>query len=180
MKNILHLFVLALMAFSCKKDSDPCDGVQCANGKCVDGSCLCEGLWIGEKCDIQSTPILITVRGIAVTNMPPTDNGAGWDLTSGADIYVVILQDGNELLNTSDDWRQNAVGVTSWQRTFTSFSANSPITIQLWDFDDFDADDFMGSLVGDLYYDTNGYPEIVTASNSASQLSFQLGPIEYL
>lgn len=42
----------SLLMFSCK--GDPCQDIWCLNdGTCVDGTCVCEGGFSGERCEIE-------------------------------------------------------------------------------------------------------------------------------
>lgn len=175
-KIILPALLVLSIVTACKKDCPACLN----GGTCVDGICQCEGLWAGENCEIQVTPSLIRVAAISLTDFPPTDNGAGWDLTSGPDVYVIVKADGQTVLNTSNDWRQNATFIETWQTAFSINFAYSNITIELWDFDDLDADDFMGSVTGKIYSDTNGFPDFFDINCVGCQLDFRLGPITYL
>lgn len=163
MKHVhLYLILIFLSIASCKKD----DPEPCPN------------LYTGKNCDIQITPSFIRVLATTLTNFPPTDNGAGWDLTSGPDIYIVIKQNGQVLLNTDNDWKQNASPGISWQKPFSTIDAISNITIEVWDYDDFDDDDFMGAIQGPIYTDTNGFPQFIDATSGG--ISLKLGPVEYL
>ena len=184
MKNTFLLFVLLLAAFSCKKDSTPedlCEGVTCLNsGFCIDGTCSCIGLWKGKYCTEQVTPTLIKAGGISVTLMPATDNnGSGWDLTSGADIYVIIKQGPDVLLDTSTDWRQNAGVGETWTYNFTTVDALTSFSIELWDYDDFDADDYMGGVNGFIYSSTNNFPTYEPFECSGCKVGFSVGPLSY-
>ncbi len=49
MNRLIFLLIL-LLTISCKKD-DPCDGISCVNGDCVEGTCACETGWKGALCD---------------------------------------------------------------------------------------------------------------------------------
>lgn len=178
MKKATVTILLFLFALSCKKDDCP----TCLNGgTCIDGVCQCEGLWTGLNCETQLAPALIQIAAISVTQFPATDNaGAGWDLTSGPDVYVIVKADGQTILNTSADWRQNATFIETWQTPFSVDFAYSTIEIQLWDFDDFDPDDFMGSVIGKIYNNTNGFPDFVDITCAGCNVAFRLGPITYI
>jgi len=180
MKNILLLFLLTMLFFSCKKD--PCADTVCENGgTCIDGQCLCEGLWKGKYCTEQVTPILITVGSISIVQMPQTDaNGAGWDINSGPDVYVIVKQFGNVLLSTENQWIQNATVGSAFLVPFAITDAESPITVELWDYDDFDSNDFMGSVQGTIYDNTNGFPSTVITTCNACNVNFQFSNITYL
>ena len=50
--GVLCSLLLTLLIASCKPD--PCNDIWCLNnGTCVDGTCLCEGGFSGERCEIQ-------------------------------------------------------------------------------------------------------------------------------
>ncbi len=176
MKKVILFFVLILL-LGCKKDCPDCG----RHGRCQDGQCLCDAHYTGIHCDEQVTPLLIQVQAITVMQLPATDtNGAGWDITSGPDLYVVILQNGNVLATTHDQWKQNAGAGASWSINLTVSSATSPITIELWDFDDFDADDYMGSVSFPIYFNTNGFPESILTDCPTCTVNFQLDGVTYL
>ena len=181
MKKLFLLLALFTVVFSCKKDS-PCEGVECMHdGVCNDGTCACIGLWKGKNCTEQITPILITLRSIANTKMPSTDiNGAGWDLTSGPDVYFVIKQNGVVLISTQDNWAQDANQGTTWPIHLSISNVYDDITIELWDYDSFDNDDFMGSVSGKIYNDTNGFPETIVTDCFGCKVEFTFGDISYL
>lgn len=182
MKKITFLIMLMLAGFSCTKEKDPCEGKVCENGgTCVDGTCQCKGLWKGEKCTEQITPLLLSVGSIHITKMPATDSGgAGWDLTSGPDIYVIIKQGGTVLASTQNTWIQNASVGAFWNTGFGTNLVTVPITIELWDYDDFDSDDFMGGVTGLLYNSTNKFPTEITTDCSGCTVQLKFGSVEYL
>ena len=181
MKNAIFLLLLLALVVSCKKD-DPCDGVTCENnGSCVDGSCACIGLWRGEKCTEQITPLLISIRQMTNTKFPATDNnGAGWDLTSGPDIYFIMKQSGTTILSSQDNFIQNASVGASWTFNLSIVFPKEPITIEMWDYDDFDSDDFMGAVTGVVYTDTNGFPTLINLDCGICPVAFSLSNISYL
>ena len=161
MKKVNLLLALLILFYSCKKD-DPCEGITCENnGTCDNGKCLCQGLWEGEKCTEQVTPHGIISSGITLTKMPATDTGgAGWDLTSGADLYIIVKLNGVQILNTSNDVRTNSGVNTSWN-SLLNIEAFDDVSIDVYDYDDFDADDYIGGIHGTIYFSTNGFPTTV-------------------
>lgn len=182
MKKIpLFIAVLCLM-LSCSKEKDPCKGKICENGgTCIDGTCNCPHLWKGENCTEQVTPLLITIGSVEVTKLPPTDaNGSGWDLTSGPDIYVVVKQAGTVLLSTQSQWVQNATFGAIWNTPFSTNLALLPVDIELWDYDDFDADDYMGGVAGFIYSDTNKFPQSIILDCGPCTVAIRFSSVTYL
>lgn len=158
-----YFFLIGLLVFlaSC----DPCRSTVCLNdGHCANGDCVCPEGFSGSDCSVQETPVRIRVHRIDVTRFPPTDdNGAGWDLTSGPDIYPDMLHEGVQFYK-SETFHQNATSGNTYRFDFSpAVDLDNPrdeYTIRLYDFDDFDADDFMGGIFFTPYSDTNGFPEV--------------------
>lgn len=181
----MTLLALALFAVcGCKKedtsDNEPkCP--DCQNGAtCVSGQCKCVGLWSGATCTTQVTPTAISISSIIVTKMPPTDNGAGWDLTSGPDVYVVVKQNGQIIASTETAWKQNATIGVSWNVPFNVLSAKLPITVEVWDYDDFDSNDAMGAIQGTIYNDTNKFPSSIEMDCVNCNVAVLFGGVTYL
>lgn len=170
-----YLYVLAtfltITCFSCSKDdgtgggSDPCAQVVCQNGGyCANGQCVCPAGYTGADCSQQVTPSRIRITQIDVSRFPATDGGAGWDLTSGCDIYPTF-SDANNTIWDSPTFFQNADPNSSY-----TFTPSNPIEItnvfgqyilRLYDYDDFDADDYMGGVSFNLYSSSGGFPNII-------------------
>ncbi|MCD8528476.1 MAG: hypothetical protein LRY27_00485 [Chitinophagales bacterium] len=51
MKKLLPIFLILIAAISGCKDA--CKDVQCVNGSCDDGTCICEAGYEGTTCDTQ-------------------------------------------------------------------------------------------------------------------------------
>lgn len=141
---------------------DPCKDVTCLNGgNCVDGTCVCAEGYSGVNCSQQVTPTKVIISKITVTEFPATDNGAGWDVTSGPDIYVDVDQDPNTIWS-SPIYYQNANPSSVYDFDPQPFieitNVTSQVSIRLYDYDDFDADDFMGGIIFSPYTSTGGFP----------------------
>jgi PKD repeat protein len=144
------------------KAIDPCANVTCLNGgNCVNGQCVCAQGYTGIDCSQLITPSKVIISKIIVTRFPPTDNGAGWDLTSGPDIYVTVDRDPNNIW-TSPTYYQNANPSLTYEfNPLPHIEVNNPtsqITIRLWDYDDLDSDDFMGGIIFTPFLSSLGFP----------------------
>jgi hypothetical protein len=144
---------------------DNCFNVTCLNGgTCVNGQCNCPEGYSGADCSQQVTPDKIRITKIVVTRFPATDNGAGWDLSSGPDIYPEIRK-GNTTLFSSSTFNQNADPSNNYSfdlnPTVEMTEPNDQYSIILYDYDDFDADDFMGGINFTPYSNNNGFPSAI-------------------
>jgi len=158
MKNLIYLTLLSFLFVTCAKD-----GTKPS----------CPAHYTGANCDEQITPTNIIINSVTVTKFPPTDNGAGWDLTSGPDCYISILRDGVSIFNNRATFQENATGSFMIPVNLTLPSGSDFFyTVFLFDFDDFDQDDFMGGIQGALYFSTNGFPGSVDISAPNSAVSF--------
>jgi len=160
---------------SCKKD--PCDSTVCHNGGyCANGQCVCPQGYTGADCSQQVTPTQMRITKIEVTRFPATDGGAGWDLTSGPDIYPTLSL-GSSTIWSSPTYYQNANPSNVYEFIPNpAIVLNSPIsqyTIRLYDYDDLDADDFMGGINFTPYNSTGGFPSVRTIDAGGS-VAFKL------
>ncbi len=170
----LGLFVLTTF-ISCQKES--CLSTVCMNnGYCANGECVCPDGFTGADCSQQKTPTEIIISKIEVTSFPATDNGAGWDLTSGPEIYPELSL-GNTVIWSSSIYFTNADPSTDYNFTLNpTFSLSSPnvqYTIRLYDHDDLDPDDFMGGINFTPYSSSNGFPSILLL-DAGGDVTFKL------
>lgn len=180
-KSLLPIICFLMMLPSlpsCNKGE--CKDVVCYNGgRCVNGECSCEEGYMGPACEEQETPSIIRISRVRVTSFPATDNGAGWDLTSGADIYVEIYK-GSTLLWDSGAFIQNANPNTNHTWNVSGFvdlnDANGQYQIFLYDYDDFDPDDLIGGYTFVPYDNQNGFPS--TLILNSGDVDFEL-EVEY-
>lgn len=172
----LLLFSVTTLATSgCKKD--PCGKINCTNGGyCANGECVCPEGFTGVDCSQQRTPLQIRISKIEVTRFPATDNGAGWDLTSGPDIYPQLFK-GSTLIWKAPSYYQNAnpsiVHSFDVNPIVSLTSPNDQYSIGLYDFDDFDADDFMGGVNFTPYSSTNNFPSVLVV-DAGGAVAFRL------
>jgi len=156
---------------------DDCYNVSCLNGgTCVNGQCNCLEGWTGSDCSQQVTPDKIRITKVVVTKFPATDNGAGWDLSSGPDIYPEIFK-GSTSLYSASAFYQNAAPSNTYSFDISpALDMNEPndqYIIRLYDYDDFDADDFMGGIIFTPYSRTSGFPTTINL-DAGGDLAFTL------
>ena len=176
MKHIVIFLVFPLIFMACAKETQcpPCDN----GGTCIDGSCACVGLWMGPNCTEQITPTWIFIDRVILTQMPETNAGSSWDLTSGPDLYITIKQSGVEKFSTITSPVTNGAAGASWTGQINLTA--EPVTIELWDADDFDNDDYMGGVITSIYSSDNGFPQQIDIGCGNCVVSFSFTGIQYL
>jgi hypothetical protein len=157
---------------------DACAGITCLNGgNCANGVCVCSQGYTGADCSQQLTPTGIRINSIKVTSFPATDGGAGWDLTSGPDIFPKLTL-GTTTIWESPTYNQNADPSIDYtftpNPTFNLTSPTSQYTLTLYDYDDLDANDWMGGVNFTPYNSSNGFPTTIVLAPSGSAVSFSL------
>jgi len=186
MRNLSFIFLFAALLFAasgCEEDPvDPCETTICLNdGYCANGDCVCPDGYTAADCSQQETPDKIRITKIVVTKFPATDDGAGWDLTSGPDIYPELML-GNETIYSSSDFYQNADPSNNYTFDLSPDvnidEPNDKYIIRLYDFDDFDPDDFMGGIEFTPYSSSNEFPDVLFL-NAGGAVAFNLH-LEYV
>jgi hypothetical protein len=174
-------FVILAIVFSCKKNNpDPCVGITCLNGgTCANGLCVCPQGYTGANCSQQITPKKITITKIQVTKFPATKvGGAGWDLTSGPDIYPVISKGTTLIWKSPINFTDANSSLTYDFTPSPNIDLTSPTdqyTIELFDYDGgIVADDWMGGLYFIPYSITNNFPPIITIDATGSVVTFKI------
>ena len=190
MNKFLSFFTILFysLAFltSCNSDDavDLCENIVCVNGgTCVNGICDCPEGFSGPDCSNQLAPSIITITKVRVTKYPATtSNGAGWDLTSGPDIYPAIFDADNNLVWKSNTYKENASSQVYDFVIPNGLEIDKPeenlVVIGLYDFDSIDQDDLMGWISTYLYLESNGFPEVISLNSPASSVGFELD-LEY-
>jgi hypothetical protein len=176
----LASILFLLVAQSCKEDE--CEDVTCRNGgTCVNGDCDCPPGFSGPDCSNLETPDVIRINSIKLLRFPQTEpDGGGWDLTSGPDIYVEVGRGSSSLLETG--FFQNALISQTYEwdvsPALVITEPNLNHYIDLLDFDDFDADDFMGGINFTPFDPARGFPNPIVIDVS-SEVAFELD-VEYV
>ncbi|MCO5240106.1 MAG: calcium-binding EGF-like domain-containing protein [Chitinophagaceae bacterium] len=181
LRDWLLVVALPLVIASCQKENaDPCDKTVCLNGgHCANGNCVCPEGYGGADCSQPITPKKIKITKIEVTRFPATDNnGAGWDPTSGPDIYLKLSKGDVQIWKSANTYNyQNADPSKIYSFDITpAVDLTDPqdqYTITLYDYDDFDADDFMGGIIFTPYTKSNRFPSVL-ALDAGGTVAFKL------
>lgn len=179
--NLLLVIALLLTVSSCTKDTvDPCDKTKCLNGGyCANGDCVCPEGYGGADCSQLITPKKIKITKIEVTRFPATeDKGAGWDVGSGPDIYLKLLKGDAQIWKSSTTYNyQNADPSKVYSFDITPAvdlaDPEDQYTLILYDYDDFDDDDFMGGIIFTAYAKSRGFPSVLTL-DAGGTVAFKL------
>lgn len=100
-------------------------------------------------------PKKVYVNSVTVNTFPSTNSGNNWDPdASGPDIFPMILLGTTEVWNASASHYSNCTNTASY--TFTAglpveLDLNSQYSIQIWDYDPLDPNDY----VGGYYFSTS-------------------------
>lgn len=172
MKRIIYVMIVLLGSvtfLSCNSEEaepenkivDPCENVTCLNdGYCYNGNCICPEGYTGEDCSEEVEPTSIKIDKISIYRFPETDNGSSWDLTSGADIYIKVNREGNELYKSSYWENAEQSFVYNAFPTDLSFTAMyDEYIFYVYDDDGSLAPDFMGGVSIFPYKIWGGFPE---------------------
>lgn len=125
-----------------------------------------------SKDEDDTPPSKILITKIRVTKFPATDSGgAGWDLLSGADIFPKVLK-GSTVLWDSPTYTEDASASSSHDFTpspsIQISDLSSQHTIELYDYDNTDPDDWMGGINFTPSSFINGAPSSFTLDAGGS------------
>ena len=111
-----------------------------------------------------------------MTKFHATDNGAGWDLTSGPDIYITLVYNKNIVYKHSTYYSDASPNDNYDFHPDINLYFDNPLdeySIVLYDFDSFDVDDFMGGVIFTPYFNTNNFPNILYI-DAGGEVSFEV------
>lgn len=123
----------------------------------------------------------IKIKSVTINEFPPTDNGAGWDILDGPDIYFALVYNGSEFYTSLSDVRTNTLTASKWTIT-TNLNFDKPqdsYGIRLYDDDSFDPDDFIGGITFTPYTPANGTPSTINLSCTGCNTKWTL-ELEYI
>tara|TARA_B100000575_G_C23019414_1_gene587034 strand:+ start:267 stop:851 length:585 start_codon:yes stop_codon:yes gene_type:complete len=176
---LTFIFAVFLTLSSCTEDGksilDPCAGITCENGECINGDCDCDPGYSGPSCANELRPVSIILTRVQVTQFPQTnDQGGGWDSDgTGPDIYIRVYSGGNEVYES--DHYQDAINTSNY--TFdlnpdVNLPSTSDFGVSLYDREFIVSDTFMGGVVtgGEVwtsYLLDRGFPSTTTFTANA-------------
>jgi PKD repeat protein len=139
---------------------------------------------INKIVTIKDAPTKLRVTGIKLIAMPFTNsNGAGWDSSTGPDVYFKLTDSNNASYFTTETYMDivpNDLPITfnePFPLVYTNF--NYQYILALYDYDWPSSDDLIGSYYFKIknWMPTSAYPPyptILSFSNSTSQLKFDV------
>ena len=153
-KALMFAFLSLFLMPSCSDDDDsepqdPCEGVVCENGgDCVNGECDCPVNYEGPSCANEKTPVNMFFTSITITRFPQfASDGGNWDPFDGPDIYIKVFDQNENVIHTSgyfEDVSQNSDPTFDVQISISD--PQDRYIIRLYEYDDFDSDDYMGGV----------------------------------
>ncbi|CAG5087107.1 calcium-binding EGF-like domain-containing protein [Parvicella tangerina] len=161
-------------------DPDPCDGISCLNGGyCANGTCNCPDGYSGSDCGVALTPTSMSITSATLTAYPMTNGGAGWDPSSGPDVYITI--NSGTSANNNEFQSSYFADVTGQSLTFTNgfpISVPSPAsnyTIGIWDYETSTGlEEFMTGLYFTPIDHDSGFPPTITLSTASMSITLNV------
>ncbi len=131
---------------------------------------------ISKNINVLPAPTKVVISKVTITNMPfLNSSGAGWDPSNGPDVYLKITdKQNNELIDGSGSVLDDIIPTLlpiSWNITsgLTITDFTSSIFIDLWDYDTFDSDDYIGYAgfnFSNYTEGANAYPASITITQN--------------
>lgn len=178
-KNLVIFLFSVCVLFLNSCFTDPCENISCLYGDCVNGTCDCVEGYEGADCSDEKTPDAIRISNITLTKFPNYDNGGTWDLGSGPDVYVKVLDQSNGVLYNSSLYYEDAES-----GRYYSFDCSINLTnlserngFVVYDYDVLDADDYMGGVETNVWQTAkgNGFPSNIRVDYGDFSFELTLG-----
>lgn len=157
---------------------DSCYNVTCLNnGDCIGGICDCPVGYGGVNCELELTAVYMSISKVTLNRYPSNPApGEGWDLTSGADVFITINPGKNP--NQTDfvsSFYEDATGELIFTEGFPKkITMQADWSIGAWDHDSEDGDDYMGGFFFQADRKEGQYPTTVHCGNETSLYYFTM------
>ncbi len=169
--------MIAIVFLGCSSDSsDDCQSITCLNGGISNSDCGCDCPqgYTGSNCNIQIQPTTIKITKILIKSFPYTNNGIGWDSVIGnnaneADLLIRLFNSNGQPFNVGNSYFENASNAFSYLFTMPSpiiiNNANELLSLEIYDYDYPDSDDFIKKTFFYVYNVNGGFPTIKTITD---------------
>lgn len=170
--------LLAFMLISCNEvtnseggflGGNPCDEVDCGNGHCDNGKCICDEGYEGRNCKKEIVPSRVVINTINLTNFPLKKGEYDWDTWSSyADIYFKLKKN-NETVYVLEEFIEEAGAryYTLYNGSIVLEDPLSQYTIELYDYDSTSEDELLGKCSFIPYKKGNSFPEELNLTNQS-------------
>jgi hypothetical protein len=140
----------------------------------------CDKGFTGKNCDQEITPAKMQVTFIKSTALPPFDGSSNWDPLGGMpDVYFRIVEEStNTVVYVSGSGtNNNPLDELQVDLSNSNVLINSPTSkyiIEAWDYDDLDADDYMGGIIFTPYTKGEHFPATVKLSCTGCKTAWKI------
>ncbi len=148
----------------------------------MDGTCECPPGYKGTQCEIEVKPSKIKITKVEITKWPYYDsNGDVWDPDdmTGPDLYIRITFGKKEIYKYNKQFWDAKIN-----QTYTFNLKSNPVEltdnleskykIQLWDYEEYNNDDFMAELEFIPYQAGKNFPATLELGDYWSELGCTL------
>lgn len=129
---------------------------------------------------VSITPGNVYLRQITINQIPFNDSqGAGWDLTTGPDVYIDVVSGGTIVVSSSVvyDVTQSQLPIQyTLSNPYQISNWSQQYRIDIWDYDDLSNDDYIGSVNFTIngINQANNYPTTSTIQNGQVRVTLTL------
>lgn len=160
--SLLFLILIQILLVQSCTNEDECKSINCLNGTCQDGTCLCDYGFEGLFCENEIAPTKILISKISVLNYPT--GGKPWDDDGKPDLFIWVYQKSSEILY------QSPIIFEAEKDQRYEFIPDQPIEIKLentdgtvvfhsFDYDPEGSDPTMIAIICNLYSEGDGFPK---------------------